>query len=72
MSGGSCNIDRKGRLIRFFLGGLSLVCAVILWLAVGGPWVWGAVMLAALGAFTLYEAARGWCALRAMGIRTPW
>lgn len=30
-----------------------------------------AALLAAAGAFALYEAARGWCAARALGFKTP-
>ena len=31
---------------------------------------WGCAALVALGAFALYEAARGWCVMRACGIKT--
>jgi hypothetical protein len=30
-----------------------------------------AVIFLVAGLFTLYEAAQGWCALRACGIKTP-
>jgi hypothetical protein len=31
-----------------------------------------AALLAVLGVFCLYEATRGWCLLRACGIKTKW
>ncbi|MBL8879355.1 MAG: hypothetical protein JNG88_09575 [Phycisphaerales bacterium] len=37
-----------------------------------GVWRWPIASIAILlGLFGLYEARRGWCALRAMGFRTP-
>ncbi len=72
-----CNIDQRGRRLRAIAGvvtvagGITLL-ALAAW-GIGLGWVMlaaGAVMLAA-GAFMIYEARRGWCALRAMGIKTP-
>ena len=31
-----------------------------------------AITCAALGAFAIFESRAGWCALRALGIKTPW
>ena len=60
------NLSRAGRLVRgasaagLFLGaGFALRTSA--WLAVG---------LAAVGLFVLFEALRGWCVLRACGIKT--
>jgi hypothetical protein len=62
------NIDTKGRLGR---GGLG-----ILFLLGGGCLVPYHALLAALflliGLFTIFEALRGWCAVRACGIKTRW
>lgn len=60
------NIDDKGRLIRG-LGALALL--------VGGGFgftvsVWLGIALLTSGVFVAFEARRGWCALRACGIRT--
>jgi hypothetical protein len=61
------NINRLGRILRcaagvsFLLGGLAL--GVWLW-----PWLGTVVFLC--GAFMVFEAARGWCLVRAMGMRT--
>jgi hypothetical protein len=62
----SRNIDNRGRLVRALM-------AVGLFVAAGfgflvSPWLGAG--LAALGVFGVFEALRGWCALRACGIRT--
>jgi len=65
-----CNIDRRGRRFRGILGFLMVAGGVYL---VGWTdydfWGWGAI---AAGAFAIFEAIVGWCAIRAMGIRTPY
>jgi len=64
-----CNIDRRGRLVRGILGVLMLACGVYLfgWTE-HAFWGFGAI---ASGAFAVFEAIKGWCAIRAMGIKTP-
>jgi hypothetical protein len=71
-----CNIDRRGRLARLIYG--IAVAAVALYLTF--KWAIGAgslfrwvVCLAVMfaGAFAIFEAIVGWCAVRAMGVRTP-
>jgi hypothetical protein len=62
----SPNISNQGRLIRG-------VIALLLFLAAGfgfttSPWL--GLALVASGGFVLFEALRGWCALRACGIKT--
>ena len=48
------------------VGGLGVAGVVVGW------WVWGlAGVLLVGGAFARFEARRGGCILRAMGIRTP-
>jgi len=60
------NINNQGRLVRG-LGALGLFVGA--WFGFGiSPWLGG--VLAASGAFVLFEALRGWCALRACGIKT--
>ena len=60
------NISRAGRLVRatmataLLIGGI-IVVPRILWL--------GVVLFIGSG-FTFFEAARGWCVMRACGIRT--
>ncbi len=62
----SPNIDNKGRLLRGTL-------ALLLFIGAGfgfatAPWL--GLVLVASGAFVLFEALRGWCGLRACGIKT--
>ena len=70
-----CNIDQKGRLARLYTGIVAIVFGIILslltylsvlpatigWLAVAGS-IFG-------GAFAIFEARKGWCIVRAVGIR---
>jgi hypothetical protein len=71
-----CNIDSRGRVVRLVSGLLWLGVAVLLLLLAGvrvlqGAWPWALAPAAAvLGAFQVYEGWCGWCALRALGIRT--
>jgi hypothetical protein len=62
----SPNIGRKGRLVRG-AGALLLLAAAAFALSVS---LWLALVLALSGLFVLAEALRGWCALRACGIKT--
>lgn len=60
------NIDNKGRLMRGFMAlalfvGAGFAARFSIGLAIG---------LIASGGFALFEALRGWCALRACGIKT--
>lgn len=62
------NIGRAGRVLRGVMGVFFLVAAIVVmvldlprWLVAG---------LVAGGLFALFEAAAGWCAARACGIRT--
>lgn len=60
------NIKRAGRLVR-------ALSALALFVAAGFGFresVWLGLALAALGAFVAFEALRGWCLLRACGIKT--
>ena len=62
----SRNIDNQGRLVR----GLAAVA-----LLVGARFgftssAWLGMVLLASGVFVAFEALRGWCALRACGIKT--
>lgn len=60
------NISNQGRLVRglmalgFFIGA-AFAFSHQFWLG---------VLLAVSGGFVLFEALRGWCALRACGIKT--
>lgn len=62
------NIDRQGRVIRAVIGLVLLIAAII----VGLQFWWAGLVLLAGAAFVFFEAARGWCAARACGIRTKY
>jgi hypothetical protein len=71
-----CNIDARGRAVRF-TGGLIIVLAatvlavLLLFGVLAGRWWWIVIAgLAAFGGFGIYEARAGWCAVRAMGFKT--
>ena len=73
----SCNIDRRGRAVRAFLGAALVAGGVIAFVAAarsesGGAALWFIGAGTTLGGvFCLFEAVNGWCALRAVGMRTP-
>jgi len=60
------NIGTKGRLVRG-LGALVLLVGAGFGFTVSG---WLGLVLLASGVFVLFESLRGWCALRACGIKT--
>jgi hypothetical protein len=71
-----CNIDTRGRAARRSGG---IICCLLGAASLGlGFWGWyraaslgAGVILILAGLFQLFEASRGWCALRAMGFKTP-
>ena len=71
----ACNIDARGKAVRLRFGFILLLVAValaVLWALPTGStlgWIVSAAV-AAGGAFSLFEARAGWCALRALGVRT--
>ena len=60
------NIDGKGRRVRAVAGGVMLMGGVVALFFM----LWLALVLLALGVFSVIEALRGWCFLRACGIKT--
>ena len=62
----SRNIDNRGRLMRGALAAVLLMAAGLL----GNRLPIVATMLVISAAFLAFEALRGWCAVRACGIRT--
>ena len=72
-----CNIDAKGRAVRKVTGLLCCVLSIVLmtlaFILSGAFWPLFAagLSLLAAGLFQIYESRRGWCALRAAGIKTP-
>jgi len=72
----TCNIDRTGRKVRLVVGAVlestGLMLGVIWYLGtVPQEMIWPAAGLWAGGTFMIIEGAIGWCALRALGVKTP-
>ena len=71
-----CNIDSRGKRVRLINGIVTVVIGLVLMFAwaIGSagwvPWV-TTIAVFASGAFMIFEARAGWCAVRAMGIKTP-
>jgi len=72
----TCNIDSRGKALRMIMGLIFLLDGITLMFAWGWRtgshivWITSIVMIVA-GAFMIFEARNGWCALRAMGMKTP-
>jgi hypothetical protein len=60
------NIDNRGRLARGIIGVVLLVGGLVSLFSI---WWLGLILLVS-AAFVLFEAIRGWCGLRACGIKT--
>lgn len=71
-----CNIDRRGQTVRMTVGVACVIAGLVLGgltLLLGWPlWIYvPAVCLVLGGGFSIFEARTKWCAVRAMGFRTP-
>ena len=72
-----CNLEARGRRLRLITGiacGLAGVVFGLLALVAGLAFGWfllGGIGLLAAGVFQVFEARKGWCIVRAMGIKTP-
>ena len=71
----TCNIDAKGKQVRFVMGIAEIIGAVLM----AALWAWPANdwrpwtltgVLFFFGVFALFEARAGWCVVRAMGFKT--
>jgi len=71
-----CNIDSKGKVIRMVNGMILIIAGIALMIV----WAWGSgsviawivtIAVGAAGGLSIFEARAGWCALRAMGFKTP-
>jgi hypothetical protein len=60
------NIGRRGRIVRAVWGAALVIAGI----ALSRQNTWACFVLIALGLFAFYEAARGWCLMRACGIKT--
>jgi len=69
------NIDHRGRRARL-VGGIVIALLGLALLIAGlyqAGWAMriGGIVALVVGGFMVFEAANGWCLLRAMGIKTP-
>lgn len=62
------NIGRAGRIIRAAMALAYLVGAILLW----ETRFWLSILLLLAAAFTAFEALRGWCIMRACGVKTKY
>ncbi|HVU28745.1 MAG TPA: YgaP-like transmembrane domain [Verrucomicrobiae bacterium] len=60
------NLDHRGRMARGVMGTLMLIAGIV----VVDYVFWLGIVFVAAGLFALFEAIRGWCLMRACGIRT--
>ena len=60
------NISHRGRMARGVIGALCLIAGIIV---AGDFSLWGLVLVVA-GLFAIFESIRGWCVVRACGIKT--
>jgi hypothetical protein len=72
----TCNIDSRGKRARLIYGILTIALGlglIVFWaLPQGEIWKWVISIACVLGgAFAIFEARAGWCAVRAMGFKTP-
>jgi len=71
----ACNIDQRGKKARLKGGIIAALCGVALIvagaLAGSRTMLVIGILLLITGAFMIFEGARGWCALRALGVKTP-
>ncbi|DAC66133.1 TPA: hypothetical protein HA324_04920 [Candidatus Thalassarchaeaceae archaeon] len=72
-----CNIDAKGRVVRFVTGIFAVLGGFIMALMITqnilpseAYWI-PVIGSIAGGMFAMWEARAGWCVVRAIGIRTP-
>lgn len=60
------NLTASGRRARGVIGAIVLMAGIIC-----ADWtLWVCIPLVLAGLFAIFEAVRGWCILRACGIRT--
>ena len=60
------NLSHHGRMARGVLGALCLIVGIIV---AGDFTLWGLILVVA-GLFAIFESIRGWCLLRACGLKT--
>ena len=70
----ACNLDQRGRQVRLVAGAIVDTCGMVL--CVAGTFTGktalliGGIVAIVAGGFMIFEGAVGWCALRALGVKT--
>ena len=73
----TCNIDAKGKAVRFLTGIFAILSGLVLAILVNqGILSFESYLLLVCGSivggvFSMWEAKAGWCVVRAIGIKTP-
>lgn len=72
----TCNIDQRGKTFRLVMGALlesvGMLLGALWYLELAPSWtIWPALAVWVSGLFVIFEAVVGWCAVRAMGLKTP-
>jgi len=73
----TCNIDAKGRVVRFVTGVFAIIAGFVLAILVTqgvlSPEPYWMLVTGSIigGIFAMWEARAGWCVVRAIGIKTP-
>jgi hypothetical protein len=60
------NLNFRGRMARGVIGTLCLIAGIIL----VDYRLWLGLIFVAAGLFAIFESLRGWCLVRACGVRT--
>ena len=60
------NISFQGRMARGITGAILLIAGIIS----ADFTLWATIPLVVIGLFCIFEAVRGWCFLRACGVKT--
>ncbi len=72
----TCNLDSRGKMLRLILGLIFLLDGITLLFLWGWRtgsnvgWITSIAMILG-GAFMIFEGRKGWCVVRAMGMKTP-
>jgi hypothetical protein len=60
------NLSHRGRIARGVSGALCLIAGIV----VVDYSFWVGIVLVAAGLFAIFESLRGWCLVRACGVKT--
>jgi hypothetical protein len=60
------NLDYRGRMVRGVIGTVCLIAGII----IVDFALWLGLIFVAAGLFAIFESIRGWCLVRACGIKT--